>query len=406
MDRPPQPIPPQAITYLAAAMAHCHTACISGSSPLTQYLRDLTANHQGTDLLPRYLTTLCKTIWNNDIDIFVPQYIGQVNLLEQAGPLMSESQYIKFRDEVVRSARTETDPFLINHIARYRYGLDSYVHPNRRPDRYGQVKRVVRAYDVALWDNETRLEIKIQVIIVRGVPKRDQSWWQYVTSEFDVNVARCTADVDFKRKRVKAVVFEKGVLEKVLAGRFDYTIHPEHTFLCTLKRIHKYFRKGFQLNSVGFSDYCSQSYRDYMRSRFLHLQAPRVAERFLTANGMNPGLAQQIAEYHIAPLLDLKTGYREALRVTTIVARSNLRRPYAYPFLRRHRSRHIKRRIEQAVARRHIRRWLLRRDRIQRKMKEGSDADWEADSDSESDSSEGPDPEGPEGPEGPMERVD
>ena len=144
---------------------------------------------------------------------------------------------------------------------------------------------------------------KVRLIFVNILPETPgDDWAKCVTDDFAINIAKGFVRID--GMNLSRVEFAKEVLDSLLKAEFKYTIRPCQPFHHHLYQMMTYSNMGFRLSSLTFHPDCTEAYKNYTMTHFIHfysrlavkdlkkgLKVNDALEKFLGEDGVLPSLA-------------------------------------------------------------------------------------------------------------------
>ena len=118
-----------------------------------------------------------------------------------------------------------------------------------------------------LWSDTCTIPNKIQIAFVDAIPRPTQTWENFITSSFDMDVVKGVAKIDC-RATLGELAFDADVLNAIHTGRFSCTIRPCVAVRSIIKRICKCRYRGFTLESFDFSDECQPDCKHLVMEQF------------------------------------------------------------------------------------------------------------------------------------------
>ena len=268
-DRRSDPLPLPVLQLAKAIKDECGFCTIAGGAVLDKYFYDLNGCHHcyATRYSPQ-VASICKLIDSQDVDLFVPQHPGKLDLFYTTGSEVStDPTYpnFDFCNDILPGAlkKLYETHGLQNGEQKHEFIRMSGIE-GETGDDYGWMRIFVglrEKLDLKLFYSDGHAVDKpVQILVMDVIPDRQSRQWdELVVEGFDADIIKSVAVLS-DDARVQDIQFygspdfPGGTSLKQLPppDQFHYTMRPCHSFGRMMERLAKYKQRGFNLANLRF----------------------------------------------------------------------------------------------------------------------------------------------------------
>ena len=283
------PLPIEALKFGNVVHQLCGEACIAGSAPLAKYFYNLSQQND-SEQLGQPLQKILNNIDCNDVDVFAPLFPrklakGRASTTFHKLSRSQQARYLDSRHTHPKQNPTKIFTLMKCELGLWEHGLEMCDVQQKMFDQKGFCMdqcniwneavnlgiRHIFNFKLRYCINKQPCNVQMQLILLDGHPRQGQSWQDFITGSFDIDIVRGTAKID-DITALGQLDFEPYILDKIHSGVFTYNIRNCIDLDTLVSRIQKYLKRGFQLDNLEFADDCCKLFRLHvMRKLRYHL---------------------------------------------------------------------------------------------------------------------------------------
>lgn len=280
------PIPFSTLQLFSILKDVCHDQCIvSGTAALAKYTRDL--------------PSLCDTDYalnsqclHHRVEFFVPHWPA------------TTPHHNRFHFQ--ESFHSHYLPVALYQLQQ-RFGIthsrvqETDASKDALYQHLGVLSGFVSRLDFHLMSSaEPGVMSLISIITVLGSPSRGETWGDFVTGRFDVDLCKGLVQLN-AHGTCSHIAFPPSTLLNIHDGELDFCIQPGQSFPNIVHRMIKYRLCGFAFRKISFSPLLSLEWREHIEDQMRVALAPIWLANWRQSTGLH--IPDQIIRGCIIPFL-------------------------------------------------------------------------------------------------------
>ena len=305
------PLPIEALQFGNVLHELCGEACIAGSAPLAKYFHNLRQQNDAEEL-SETLQKILSSIDSNDVDVFAPLFPRKLAKKRASKNFhkMSRKQqarYLESRFTYPNRDPTKVCTLLKCELGLWEVGLEMHDINQKAFDEQGVSRdqcslwneavnigiRHIHNFKLRYSKDKKPCNVQMQLILLDGLPPQEQSWEDYITESFDIDIVKGTAKID-DINDLGTLNFKPHLLEKIRRGVFSYNIRNCIDLDTLVSRIQKYLKRGFQLDNLEFANDCSDLFRLHVTRKLRYHLTSTICYKWFEDNGYQLGIATAV----------------------------------------------------------------------------------------------------------------